>query len=346
MKGDKKIEVKLSGGDISSGKIYARTLGHFLLNFQSLIEIFSPKMSLNRRVMKNATRLFLSKIESGSVILHFQPSLQETIYEDDILTNVYEDLIHFTEVLITTPNDARKLLLEKSIEDSDRLKFELTLQQLMTSEYEVSFISESKGAVELLKSKISYVENWIKEDSNVGSRSIKGVLLRIKGDGPSPYFTMKTHNGSIVKCYYNPDEEGTVLDFFKRPLIVVGIAERNVKFSNLTEIMDMSEWTKERFSKLGHLRLKRDMEFEVSYEDEVICLSNHDLRVTACAFDYKEAVKRLETNLIEIYDVYVHQIPQDKLGSSALKLVANLKEIVGEESYGNAKEKRDKGFLN
>lgn len=330
MKNNKLIKVKLDGKNITPGKMDARSLGLFLISFQSAMDKMIDKKAINFRTLKESSRLFLSKIGSGSVELTFEPSLQTTLDDHQVLAAAYDNFVDLSKEVNENPSEARKNLTERWPDSGDRLKLEMSFRHFMEADYNISFQKFTGETITIDPRKLVYISNWINEDTRIGNKEVRGVLLRIKGDEPQRYFSLKTDDGSIVKCYYKPELESSVLELFKKPLVAIGSVEKKLKLSNMKDVLELSPWLTDKLFKIDDLQLKNPIEYEISFEDDVWCLGVDVLRVHGCGYTYQEALERLKTNITELHELYTKEIPVETMSQSAKKILKYLQEVVGQ----------------
>ena len=325
------IKVKLEGSKIYPGKIDARALGSFLIDFQSVIDKMMPKTSSKDKFTREQSKLFLVRIDKGSVELIFEPSSQTTLDEINIVSDAYHKFKELSGKINVFPEEARNQIKTTLVDPSDRLKLEFSLKNLMQSEFTISLYDRDDNPVKLDQSKLSKLQDWIAEDSKIGHKEIRGVILRIKGDEPGRYFTVQAEDGSIVKCYYETEAELKVWEFFKKPVTVVGIAEKKIKSSNLKEILDIQPFEHFQTKRVGALTLNAEVGCRITFDDDVWCLGIDELGAYACGNTYNMTIKQLESNIRDIYELYLKEIPADKMSESARVLKDNLQRILGEK---------------
>ena len=325
------IRIKLESEDIRSGKIEAKTLGNFLIDFQSVIDKFVFKLKHKERMAGEISSLYLERIEKGSVDLIFEGNPQMTLDEEVPVIRAYDTLRNLAAEINHSPDVARDRIKSMLSDPSDRLRLEIPLRNLMLSDFYIVLFDQDNKPSRLNENKSTRLQEWIEEDSKEGQREIRGVMLRIKGDEPSRYFTIQSEDGSIVRCYYEEDEEAKVLELFKKPLIVVGIAEKKRKSSSLKEMLDLQAWDHFSINQLGSLKFKTPVTCNVSFEDEIWCLGIETLGIYACGDTYREALTHLEGNILAVLELYTKEIPVENMSDSAKDLLSDLKRILGEQ---------------
>jgi hypothetical protein len=337
-----KIIVKLESNNIIKGKVDAASLGNFLIYFQMLLDkILFTKIDKKKIIPRDISRLYLKEIKEGSLDLIFEPSPQTTIDNVHLLESSYNELINLSEDLTQSPENARIRIL-KYVEDPKlRLSLEVSLKNLLESDFNISFYKiKSESLVRLDSSKIEYIKQWINEDQKTGAIKLKGVIVRIKGDEPERSFTVLDENNKIIKCFYKSDLEKNVVEYFKIPVEISGIAYRKVRGTSIDEILDIKPWKFEETNKLYTLKLKDNVKINIDFEEDIWCLSISELSVNGCGYTYKEALKDLEENIINSFEIYVKKFDENSLSEDAKKLRNNLIKFVGLDNYENLQKKR------
>ncbi len=91
----------------------------------------------------------------------------------------------------------------------------------------------------------------------------------------------------------------------------------------------------ERTNNLNILKLKDNVKINIDFEEDIWCLSISGLSVNGCGHTYKEALKDLEENIINSFEIYVINFDERSLSEDAKKLRNNLIKFVGMNNYKN-----------
>ncbi len=327
------IRIKLEGDAVKNYSIDAEELGNFLLNFQSVVSKFSPVERSNFKIankeMKSRARLYLKKIEKGSVELVFGSTPQAQLAEKNTLHDTYRDVVNTTELINKTPDKARAMLNKKFADPRRRMEVEQKIRSLFTDKLTVGLSKTAGTFVTLNHNRSEVIAEWLKEDYNETTQVIRGIILRLKGDGDKRYFTVKTDTDMTVKCYYKPELEHILSqDFKKQPIIITGLMGRKVKGFNIEEIKDLQSWKTAEIDKVGKYKFRRPLNFGVGFEEDAWFLNSEDLGTVGSGKSYQDALRDFEDNLNDTIDLYVTVHKPERMTEKAKLLRRNLQELI------------------
>lgn len=341
VEGRNEIVVKLQGAKITEEGVEAYSLGNFLLDFQSTVARISQMSVGKSKNTKEITKMYLKSITKGSAILSFGSGIHDTIDHETDLKMAYDDLKRIFQVMDKSPEEGRKELIENHKDTVSRLKLELSLMNIVKSPFEITLYDATDTGVKVNKTWLKYVSGWIDEDQKETPQSIKGVIIRIKGDKPDRTFTILDENGKLVKCDLNQELEIDVLSKFKLPVEIQGILKKNLKTPKVIEVKGLVPLNSFRTNDIASLRLTKTVEINVEYDDEIWCLSIPQLNANGCGYSLNKALEDLRESILGGYEIYVKDLKEDELSEKALELRRNLLSLLGDNNYENVQEERD-----
>ncbi|WP_290623958.1 MULTISPECIES: hypothetical protein [unclassified Archaeoglobus] len=137
------------------------------------------------------------------------------------LNIVIDEFSELVTTLIRDPEEFKRSIEEKIPLPNRRVQFLQNLKNIWSKEkyhvYTAADTKEPKNFIYLDPSREEYIESLIKEYKGEDQVSLRGVIIRIKGDD-SRHFVVETTTGEKVKCYYHPDLESRVKKFYKTPV--------------------------------------------------------------------------------------------------------------------------------
>jgi hypothetical protein len=319
------IKVKLEGDKVKDHTVDIEELGKFLLNFQGLMVSYSPD-----RNAKALSQLYLKEIRTGSVELVFQGIQQQNLTElKNVVEDSYNKVLSSVRLINVDPDTARGEIVKDFSDVSNRLKVETRLKAILSSKLVIGLEGPNNEVLKFSPIGKEIVDKWITEDYRIGTRSRKGVIMRIKGDPPEKYFTMITDTGESIRCFYGDEHEHQVIDYFKKqPISVTGLVGKKVRSSEIREILEIKQWDRVKLDQLGNFVFRESIEITVSFEDDVWCLQSSELNTTGCGNSYEEALKDFKDTFGQVYKLYVVDYKNTELEHNAESFRKRLIEIL------------------
>lgn len=333
------IIVKLQGTKIIDGRIEAYSLGNFLLNFQSIIDRIYQKNLGKTKVQKEMTKMYLKKISPGSAILAFESGSQKTLEPISNLMKAYDELKHLFQVIDGSPEEGRKVLIQSYEDTVSRLRIELGLRSIVENPFDITLYDGTGSEVKVNKNRLEYVYKWIEDDQKEMPQSIKGVIIRIKGDEPERTFTIMDENGKHVTCTYKQELEGNVISEFKSPVEIYGILKKKPKTPKVKEIIDLKPLKSLSTNEIASLRLNNSVKISVEYEDDIWCLNIPPLNANGCGYTLNRALEDLRESILGAYEIYVKDRQEEELSEKAKELRNKLLFLIGDDNYENVQKK-------
>ncbi len=334
------IIVKLQGAKIIDGRIEAHSLGNFLLNFQSTVDRIYQRNLSKTKIKKEMTKMYLKKISPGSAILAFESGSQKTLEPVSNLMKAYNELKHLFQVIDRSPEEGRKELIQSFEDTVSRLRIELGLRSIVEDPFDITLYDGTGSEVKVNKDRLEYVYKWIEEDQKEMPQSIKGVIIRIKGDEPERTFTIMDENGKLVTCAYKEELEGNVISEFKSPVEIYGILKKKPRTPKVKEIIDLKPLSFLVSNEIASLRLNNSVEINVEYDDEIWCLNVPPLNANGCGYTLNRALEDLKESILGAYEIYVKDRREEELSEKAIELRKRLLSLVGDDNYENVQKKR------
>ena len=319
------IKVKLEGDKVKDHTVDIEELGKFLLNFQGLMVSYSPDKNA-----KALSQLYLKEIRAGSVELVFQGIQQQNLTElRSIVEDSYNRVLNAVRLINANPTTARGEIVKDFLDVSNRLKVETRLKAMLSSKLVIGLESPSKEILRFSSIDKEILDNWINEDYRIGTRSRKGVIMRIKGDPPEKYFTMITDTGESIKCFFGDEHEHQIIDYFKKqPISVTGLVGKKVRSSEIREILEIKQWDRVELDQLGNFVFREPIEITISFEDDVWCLQSSELNTTGCGNSYEDALKDFKDTFDQVCKLYMVDYKNIELEHNAESFRKRLREIL------------------
>ena len=193
--------------------------------------------------------MFLTQISKGSVRAEFQPQYYYSYDMEKVapLNIVIDEFLELVTTLARDPEEFKKSIEEKIPLPHRRVQFLQNLKNIWSKEkyrvYTAADTKEPENFIYLDPSCEEYIEKLIKEYKGEDKVSLKGVIIRIKGDDPR-YFVVETTTGEKIKCYYHPNLESSVKKFYKSPIIVEGFLRKGAKTAEIKELSKIEQFTR------------------------------------------------------------------------------------------------------
>ncbi len=203
----KKIWLKIDGKVVADGRIEIYIFGNLLVNLQKIINIISRYRWVRRK--KDEFKLFLTQISKGSVRAEFQPQYYYSYDMEKVapLNIVIDEFLELVTTLVRDPEEFKKSIEEKIPLPHRRVQFLQNLKNIWSKEkyrvYTAADTKEPENFIYLDPSREEYMEKLIKEYKGEDKVSLKGVIIRIKGDDPR-YFVVETTTGKKSSVIITP----------------------------------------------------------------------------------------------------------------------------------------------
>lgn len=177
--------------------------------------------------------------------------------------------------------------------------------------------------------RVREINNWLSGDYAQSSSTIRGVISAWKGYGDKRYFTVRTDENKIVKCYYEAEAEPILSQHFKKQLIIIkGLLGHNVKGLNIEKIDKLESWEKSEFNSIGKFKFRKPLQFTMGFEDDMWLLQSKELDTIGEGKSYSNALDNFEENLSDAIDLYVKKGNLNKMNNKAKELQSNLQTLV------------------
>ena len=332
-----KIWLKIEGKPVVKGRIDAHVLGNLLVGLQKIINTIS-EVKFGRRYKRELFRLFLSKISPGSVVVELESGYHTDLsgrIPFNIVTSVFHELV---QTLIEDPEQFR-IKIEKLIPDEktkDRIKLLQNLKEIWSKEdkYRVSTAIKHDEFITLDPKREHIIEKLIEEYSKLSRITLEGVIIRIKGDDPVRHFVIETTSGEKVKCYYSPEMEQLVKEFYKRPVRVEGILNKKAKTTEIKSLESIEPFEVYMAEKIGKFELKEPIVFNVFYDglEGLWCLENDELAINGYGLTFNDAIDDLEESLESLIVGFL-AFPEDKLHEKSKEIKIKLSKYIDIEKF-------------
>ncbi len=338
--GQNEIVVRLQGTKIIDGRVEAYSLGNFLLNFQSTVDRIYQKNLGKTKIQRESTKMYLKSISKGSAILAFESGHQMPLATVSNLRKSYDELKHLFQIIDASPEEGRKELIQSYENIISRLRLELGLKSIVENPFDITLYDGTSNEVKVNKERLNYVYKWIEEDQKEMPKSIKGVIVRIKGDEPERTFTIMDENGRLITCGYKEELEGNVVSEFKSPVEIYGILKRKPKTPRVKEVLDLKPLKSLNTNEIASLKLNNYVEVRVEYDDEIWCLNISQLNANGCGYTLNGALEDLKESILGAYEIYIKDRKEEELSVKSMELRNRLLSLVGEENYENVQKER------
>ncbi len=333
------IRIKLDGQGVKDHTVDVEDLGNFLVNFQSLMgkfaQVVPTKEKGTKEVIKARSRLYLKAIGKGSVDLMLTGSPQMTLNERNHTAETFKEVLSTTELINKNPSKARQIITNRFKEPKKRLEVEQKLKSAFSDKNlqigllkEQGIVKEKDKFVFLNPRRVREIDEWLKQDYNQSTDTIKGVIERLKGDGDRRYFTVRTYDKKFAKCYYKPEMEGILKDYFKKPIEVSGIIDHKVKGITIEQIGNLQAWKETKFDHLGSIKFVKPLEFTLDSEVDSWFVESKDFDVRGCGKNYDTALNDLEESLNDAIFIYVKKGKPENMTKKAIELREKLIKLI------------------
>jgi hypothetical protein len=327
------IRIKLDGQGVKDHTIDVENLGNFLINFQGLMGKFAQVVPTNKKGTKEEikirSRLYLKAIGEGSVDLTLTGSPQMTLDERNHTAETFREVISTTELINKNPSRARQIITSRFKEPKKRLEVEQKLKSAFGDKLQIGLLKEQDKFVFLNPKRVREIDEWLKQDYNQSTDTIKGIIERLKGDGDKRYFTIRTHDKKFAKCYYNPEIEGVLKDYFKKqPIVVSGIIDHKVKGITIEKIVNLQAWKDTKLDGLGGIKFIKPLEFGLDFEEDSWFIESKDFDIRGSGNSYDTALKDLEESLRDAVFIYVKKGDPAKMTKKAIELREKLIKLI------------------
>jgi hypothetical protein len=334
---NEKIWIYFKGEGVKSGKIDVSLLGEFILNFQKLIIHYGSVNGVKPEYLK----LGVAGLYDGSVHV----SLEElgTYLMGTPLENILNEIIYLTSKA-NSPEDVKKRLNRTFENNIDKILYALRrLKGLWAPTNTLIGVRKSKQRPDPEKYIIfsyknkEYIESALYDYMKEYSQEIKGVIVEIKGHGKTRNFKIKSSDGSIITCNYDPKkspefEEIAYLNY-KKPVSVMGQLSQKGKSKVVNEIYSITP-LKETIieNEFAGIKLLKPIKLHVEYDkdDEIWCIRNDELNIIGCGMTYDDALEDLKIVFESVCSEYTH-CPDEQLTEDAILLKNKLLKYVGVE---------------
>jgi hypothetical protein len=312
----KKFTIRLDGDIVKDHKVDVLALGWFLLNFQALIDNFLElqytKQELEKKSVRQISRLYFKGIDDGSAILGLETSPQMILSQVNSVEKAYTEFLDVTKRINDDPDSARNDLSQKFIHIPDRIRVEQKMYEIFTDKYKIGFKVDG-GYLYPKQSMREVIEEWMEEDSRKGTEEIKGAMIRLKLDAPGYFSIISQDNKDIIKCKYKDELLEKIIGLVDKPVIIRGVVKRGVRKLEMKELLDLKPWEFEEVNKIGKFRLKNDLKLKVDYDDDLWCLEASELNSIGTGYNYNDAIKSLEENIIDNLYILTHKFKDIEL---------------------------------
>jgi len=295
--------------------------------------------------------IVLENIEEGSAIVSLSPMTtqitlpEETSEKTGVITDkIFDDI---NDILNTLGGEDEKLAFEKL---NERFSSELSLRVLLRfseivnlfefyklNEYGIKAAEEIPDKfVNICDHTISNrIKQWLEKYEKQMMNKIRGVVVRVKTDGPTPNFSIKTFESEIIRAPLDFDRDNDVIynSLEKRtPIEIHGVIHHRGVNREIAEIHSIEEITSDTISKLPAnfpYALKKPLDV-IRYIDrfegeDFWVIKNEELNICGVGDTYDEAYEDFLATLEATLDHYLNT-DDSELSQSGMALKRKLLE--------------------
>ncbi len=338
-KESKKIWLKIEGKAVlRKNMVDASVFGNVLIGMQKIINSLS-RIKYGRRYKLERFRLFVTEFSPGSVIATLESSSQADLMGAIPFNKVAEDYMNLTELLVNDPDEFKSDIEKKIPEPRERIKLLNNLKEIWSKEgkYKLSVNTEEERPEKFLtlKPEVSkHIENLVKEYEKIEEIKTEGIIIRIRGDDPNRYFVINTVSNTLIKCFYEPEMESEIREYFKQPVTIKGYPKKKAKTTIVEQINELKPFTRIELDKIGKFRLDEAIPFDISYDsvEETWQIKNDELVLHGEGKLFQEAIDDLEESL-ETLIVGFLAFPEDQISEKSKEIKSKISQYLDIERY-------------
>lgn len=254
---------------------------------------------------KEDFRLTIGEIWKGSVDLPIAPSTYAPrLFDGELdpfstVTGSFERLM-FT--YNTRPEQFQSQLEEEIGDLSHRIGFLEHVQRISDTGALVSIknsVDQPTETISFPEKDSKLLDGLLTEYKEKGEETIQGIIVKFSGDKKDYFFSIRTKNGRLVKCIYNPKDEDKVQSLYKKWVSVTGRIISSTKSYKISNISELCEQESESLSVIGDYVLQKPITFKTSYdnEDGLWGMVNEELALYGYGENYNKTLRSLEDQL-------------------------------------------------
>jgi len=326
-----KFSVILKGDKVKNKQVPIDILGRFLVSFQSLVTEIAratekiPKDPESRKIFNRGIQVYATDIREGStdVVLYAQtPPPQATLdigiepekkmatlspVERALRASVdgigiiqsKDDVAAYTNFEKSYPNRTRRVRIFNHYRGMYSTKGATVAIQIPPE------IAQFKDEVEIeiQQSYADRVVKWLNMELRISEQVVRGIITRVKGDGPTKYFTLLDENNTPLECIYTDDTERQILGLFKTPVEVKGEYFHVKSRRKLKHVLAINAMDSIAITPGDYLPLLQPIDFTLEYctDDGFYIAENDDLGMRIVGSSLNE----LRENIVQDIDFKV-----------------------------------------
>lgn len=322
------------GPGVKDHKIELSLLATICQNIQSIFDNIG-EAKYGDEYNKEDFRLTIGEIWKGSVDLPIAPSTYAPRLFDGEL-DPFSTVTGSFERLMFTYNTCPEQFQSQLEEEIGDLPYRIGFLEHLQNISDTGALVSVKNSVEQPVETISFPEKDSKlldglltEYKEKGEETIQGIIVKFSGDKKDYFFSIRTKNGRLVKCIYNPKDEDKVQSLYKKWVSVTGRIISSTKSYKISNISELCEQESESLSVIGDYVLQKPITFKTSYdnEDGLWGMVNEELALYGYGETYHKTIRSLEEEL-EGHVLSFTEIPDEEHSESSLQLKKDLADYI------------------
>lgn len=340
-----RFRVELSGDRIKTGSVPLDVLGRFLVEFQGLIISVAeatqakPKNPKHRKAFYENLKFYASDIEEGSakIVIETQEQLnlddmypvmdplQKTLEGIDIIQEPDEDQSYKKLERIYPRHDDRVHIFNryKGIWAIPGVDISVT----MPGDEWTKRGFKSKYTIQ--QSYKPRIDKWLEKEIKKTTETVIGIITRIKGDGPDPYFTILDENRKPMEVHYKKEEEKDVINLYKSPVKVRGIIKTIKTKTSIQSLLALEPLESITVDKDECAVLLDPLNFVLEYHDDrdEFAAANEDIGINVTSDTIGQLKEKILALLDFMVDYYLVQ-KEGNVSDELQKSIDNLSQMV------------------
>ena len=295
------------GPTVKNHKIEGITLAQLLIDIQRAYDNIGQS-KYGKDYKKEDCRLYIDKILSGSVALPAGPLTYAPRLNDEIspYLEVTGSLERLISTLSLTPDLFQSQLEEEVTDPLARIGVLKSLRSLSQSASPVHIktaVAQPQEGSSVSKHSIEHLNDLLFEYGASGEMTRQGIIVGFHGEKGQHFFTIKTKNGSNIRCCFDPKDEDDVQSLIHKWVSVTGNVVRTQKSYKFESVSTIMEQKTEQLTNIGEYPLLEPIEFQTSYnkEDNLWGMVNEELAL----YGYGENYHKIISSLIEEIEGHV-----------------------------------------
>jgi len=337
-----KLLLELRGAQIKGRQIPIDILGQSLIGLNKLLKHITmateriPKKSGMKKKFFKSRQFYMARIEKGSAVVVLQTEPQTVLGEmaDPVISLLHKVFDGFENIQLPEEEEAYKKIHDMFPKVDDRIRILNDYKFLWKiPDVEITIKSTDnavKRRVELQHSYRNRISAWLNRELEKTPQIIKGIITRVKADGPRRYFTIFDEKNNHIECEFNRDLENKIIELFKVPIKLKGIITQIRTKRKVKEVLEIEKLDFIKITNSDYNALVTPIEFDLEFDTnlELWVAENEELGIRSAAESLDELREEIILMLDFMVDKYLIQKPTEKLSPKLQQAIDELKKVV------------------